>query len=75
MTIDEDVAYAADRITQITEQRDQLRKALSDLVGAETIEELRQMEAIIRITAAPDADKVAALNAIHALLKVHHDEA
>ncbi len=64
-----------DNIDVIMAQRDQLRKALADLIGAESVEELLQMEAIIRITAAPDADKVVALNAIHALLKVHHDEA
>ena len=73
--IDEDAAYAADKLTQITEQRDLLFRALSSLIGAESVEELRQMEAIIRITAAPDADKISALNAIHALLKVHHDNA
>ena len=73
--IDEDAAYAADKLTQITEQRDLLFRALSSLIGAESVEELRQMEAIIRITATPDADRIAALNAIHALLKVHHDNA
>lgn len=72
--IDEDTAYAADRLTQITEQRDQLRKALSDLIGAESKEDLQAMEAVIRITHAPDADKAAALNAIHALLKVHDED-
>lgn len=44
-----------------------LRKALSGLVGAETKEELEKMEATMRLMPAPEADKIAALNAIHAL--------
>jgi len=46
-----------------------LRSALAGLIGASTKEELEQMEAGIRITPAPEADKVAALNAVHALLE------
>lgn len=72
--IDEDAAYAADKFIRITEQRDMLRKALSGLIGAESKEELQAMEALIRITHAPDEDKAAALNAIHALLKVYNED-
>lgn len=46
-----------------------LRKALVDLVGASTKEELVQMELAIRAMPMPEQDKVAALNAIHALLE------
>lgn len=45
-----------------------LHKALSDLVGADSKEELEAMELVIRTTPAPAADKAAMLNAIHALL-------
>lgn len=46
-----------------------LRAALIALVGAETEDELRQMEAVIRLSPIPDSDKTAMINAIHALLE------
>ena len=46
-----------------------LRKALIGLVGAESKEELEQMEVALRIVPAPDEDKAVSINAIHALLK------
>lgn len=46
-----------------------LRKALAGLIGAETKEELDQMEAMMRIVPAPDHDKMVAINAIRALLE------
>lgn len=50
-------------------QRDRLRKALEDLVGASTREELDALEFGVRATSRgiPDADVAAALNGIHAL--------
>lgn len=45
-----------------------LRMALANLIGADTEEELRQMEAALRVLPAPAADKAAAINEIHALL-------
>ena len=42
--------------------------ALAGLVGSSDRAELEQMESLIRVAPAPDADKVAALNAIHCLL-------
>ncbi len=44
-----------------------LRAALIGLVGAESIEELNQMEAIVRSASAPNVDKTAIINAIQAL--------
>ncbi len=44
-----------------------VRRALVGLVGVDTAEELDQMEAVMRLAPAPDADKVPILNAIHAL--------
>lgn len=46
-----------------------LRKALADLVGASTKEELEAMEIIIRTTPGSEHDKAVAINAIHALLE------
>ena len=45
-----------------------LRAALAGLVGADSEQELRQMEAAMRMLPAPDADNVVSINAIHALL-------
>lgn len=45
-----------------------LRAALVGLVGSDSEQELRQMEATVRILPAPDADKAVSINAIHALL-------
>ena len=45
-----------------------LRAALVGLVGADSEQELRQMEATMRLLPAPDADKAVSINAIHALL-------
>lgn len=45
-----------------------LRNALVGLVGASDKDELEQMELAVRMMPAPEADKIASLNAIHALL-------
>lgn len=45
-----------------------LRSALAGLIGADTTDELRQMESAMRLLPAPDADKAVSINAIHALL-------
>lgn len=45
-----------------------LRKALVGLIGAETKEELENMEQVMRLVPGIEADKIAAINAIHALL-------
>lgn len=45
-----------------------LRAALIGLVGADTADELKGMEATMRILPAPEADKAVTINAIHALL-------
>lgn len=44
-----------------------LRKALGDLIGAHEPAELDLMEGAMRLMPAPEADKIVALNAIHAL--------
>lgn len=44
-----------------------LRKALSALVGADSPEELSQMEHALRLVPGVEQDKISAINAIHAL--------
>ncbi len=51
------------------QDRDKLRKALCGLVGAEDVEELKEMKATIHILPAPEADKIATINAINALIE------
>lgn len=60
-----------------------LRSALVGLIGADTEDELRQMESAVRLLPAPDEDKAVSINAIHALLSTmtpttepasHHDD-
>ena len=46
-----------------------LWNALADLIGAETEEELAQMEMSIRVALVAKQDKATALNGIHALLQ------
>jgi len=48
-------------------QRDRLRAALAELVGASTPDELNALEVGVRATAVCEEDRAAALNAIHAL--------
>lgn len=52
-----------------TEKIEKLRSALKGLVGASTKQELDTMELIMRTLPAPEADKTALINAIHALLE------
>lgn len=45
-----------------------LRNALAGMVGASDKAELEQMELAVRVLPAPESDKIASLNVIHALL-------
>lgn len=46
-----------------------LRKALADLVGASTMQELKVMELFLRTKPGPERDKIVSLNAIRALIE------
>ena len=46
-----------------------LRKALADMVGASTKEDLEKMELALRAMPGIEQDKIVAMNAIHALLE------
>lgn len=61
---------AAHPMRAVEADRDRLRKALAGLVGASEAEELKSMEVAMRMMPAPDEDKAAMLNAIHALIAV-----
>ena len=63
-----------DELSRIKGQRNQLRSALIGLVGAEDEEELQAMEVVLRLVAAPQADKAGMINAIHALLATAHEQ-
>ncbi len=47
-----------------------LRNVLVGLVGAETKEELQAMELSLRSLPGPEADRIAAINAIHVLIEL-----
>ena len=53
---------------KVCEENAILRKALVGLVGAESRQELEQMEIAIRAMPAPDVDKMHTINAIQALI-------
>lgn len=52
-----------------------LRSALVGLIGADSEQKLRQMEAILRLLPAPESDKAIWINALHALLATRPAEA
>ncbi len=54
----------------VESERDRLRNALARLVGASDPDELKNMETVLRVMPAPDDDKAAMINAIHALLAI-----
>ena len=60
-----------DEFAKIKEQRDRLRRALAELIGAETKEELQAMGSMLRLMPVPEADKTAMLHAIQVLLGVY----
>lgn len=53
---------------KLEENNAKLRKALIGLVGVETEDELKNMEAMIRAAPIPDVDKMVTINAITALI-------
>jgi len=56
-------------IERLSAQRDRFRTALAALVGAESVDELRQMKAALLAMAVLNEDKTAMLNAINALME------
>lgn len=54
---------------RISDEHAMLRKALIGLVGADSREELEQIEAAIRVMPVPDIDRMNTINAVQALLQ------
>lgn len=57
----------ADATGDGVEKAHRVKKALQQIVGAATSEELNAMETAVRLAPAPEKDRADALNAIHAL--------
>jgi len=53
---------------------EKLRKALFDMIGVSSEKELKEMEAVLRSIPGIETDKVAAINAIHALLETSSEK-
>lgn len=58
----------------LAQEHQQLRDALAALVGSGDVDELRGMELAVRQLPAPDEDKAATINAIHALIATQPTE-
>lgn len=57
-----------EQVGTLNAENARLRSALVGLIGADSEQELRQMEATMRLLPAPEEDKAVSINAIHALL-------
>ena len=62
------------QVEKLTKENGRLRNALIGLVGSDSREELQSMELAMRIFPASDADVVASVNAIHALLETMQED-
>ena len=63
-----------EQVEKLTKENGRLRNALIGLVGSDSREELQSMELAMRIFPASDADVVASVNAIHALLETMQED-
>ena len=63
-----------EQVERLTKENGRLRNALIGLVGSDSREELQSMELAMRIFPASDADVVASVNAIHALLETMQED-
>ena len=61
-------AAMVEELDELRQENARLRSALVGLIGADNEQELRQMEATMRLLPAPEEDKAVSINAIHALL-------
>lgn len=57
----------AEELRDLQKKYNKVRKALADIIGADTEEDLALMEIVIRTADAPERDKAVTLNAVHAL--------
>ena len=68
LTNDTTIESANNAAGMLEAENARLRSALVGLIGADNEQELRQMEATMRLLPAPEEDKAVSINAIHALL-------
>ena len=68
LTNDTTIESANNAAGMLEAENARLRSALVGLIGADSEQELRQMEATMRLLPAPEEDKAVSINAIHALL-------
>ena len=65
---DECIEARNKRLSEMAVECDRLRAALVGLIGVDGKDDLEQMEGVMRLMPGIDEDKIASVNAIHALL-------
>lgn len=73
-SLERETTILREQVERLTKENRRLRNALIGLVGSDSREELQSMELAMRIFPAPDADVVASVNAIHALLETMQED-
>ena len=73
-SLEQEVSTLREQVEKLTKGNGRLRNALIGLVGSDSREELQSMELVMRSFPAPDADVVASVNAIHALLETMQED-
>ena len=72
--MENEITALREQVERLTKENGRLRNALIGLVGSDSREELQSMELAMRIFPASDADVVASVNAIHALLETMQED-
>lgn len=72
--MENEIISLREQVEKLTKENGRLRNALIGLVGSDSREELQSMELAMRIFPASDADVVASVNAIHALLETMQED-
>lgn len=73
-SLERETTILREQVERLTKENGRLRNALIGLVGSDSREELQSMELAMRIFPASDADVVASVNAIHALLETMQED-
>ena len=72
--MENEIISLREQVERLTKENGRLRNALIGLVGSDSREELQSMELAMRIFPASDADVVASVNAIRALLETMQED-
>ena len=73
-SLERETTILREQVERLTKENGRLRNALIGFVGSDSREELQSMELVMRIFPASDADVVASVNAIHALLETMQED-